>query len=146
MECTDAAIREEELQAALKAINLTIRADSKLCREYINHPESCLPLSEIVQKMAEAHFLHNYTRYQKTMNRIKADSVCYCSDTDSDDCECDYVSWTEAAATARARVLTAVRGFPEEWPWLCKDYKNNREWKEKWLKRHKAKRVESKCD
>ena len=71
--------RKEALQAALQAHGLTLRADSRLCKAFIEETKGNKTLAETVQIMREMDWLHKNTNYAQRM-RDACRNICIRSD------------------------------------------------------------------
>lgn len=60
------ADRYEALLGALAARGLTLREDSRVCREFVDN--AAWGIEEVVERMAEMDFFHNHTRYAALMD------------------------------------------------------------------------------
>ena len=89
--------RRVRLRRALCAVGLELRDDSYLCRLYVAEAafeRSWPTLPDVVRRMCEMEWLHEWTSYHAALRR----------------CASDY-------RRAEALVLAARGGFPSEWPW-----------------------------
>ena len=94
--------RRAKLQRALSALSLPLLDSSFLCRHYIQ-TNDFVPewptLDDVVRRMAEMHFLHEWTHYHRVLARSERQEPAV---------------WRRAEAT----VLRDLGGWPSEWPWL----------------------------
>jgi hypothetical protein len=102
-------LRHSELATALHSFGLKIRGDSFLCSQYIREgPTWDWPLQNVVRRMAEMKFLHEYTNYASALQCIR------------DDYRAEGRWWNrhETEAEAEHLVIRQHGGWPAIWPWL----------------------------
>ena len=112
--------KRASLVAALGAIGLELREDSRLCKNYENgelSPE--WTLDRVVQVCAEMHFLHNYTDYPQRFRQLKKNMWGYTTGAYYWDRR-KYMTENieELANNLKEVVFKDLGGRPTTWPWL----------------------------
>ena len=98
--------RRAQLVAALGEFRLELRSDSALCDLFIRR--GGLELDQVVRRMCEMRFLHEYTPYRNVLYSIRDEWREMGERWDAD----------ETAAEAEAQAVREVGGWPARWPWL----------------------------
>lgn len=103
---------QSELTNALKKVKLTIRKDSKLCKQYIEGTlNNGMDIDDVVQRMCEMKFLYDYCDMNKCLIRAEK----------SNDKEFDagYFPDTSVFDLAEMFALEKHGGkYPDVFPWL----------------------------
>lgn len=98
--------RRRQLRRELGALGLPLLDNSFLCRLYIQG-DGFLPewptFDSVVRRMAEMHFLHEWTPYHERIAQLERDTAFR-----------GGLLWRRAEEL----VLGRVGGWPPEWPWL----------------------------
>jgi hypothetical protein len=98
--------RRAQLMAALGEFRLELRSDSALCDSFIRTGH--MEIDQVVRRMCEMRFLHEYTPYRNVLYSIRDDWRYMGERWDAD----------ETAEEAEAQALREVHGWPARWPWL----------------------------
>lgn len=107
--------RRKMLVEALKTQGLSLRSDSKLCKDYINFGECGeWTITNVVQRMAQMRFLHDFTNYGGQCDKEIEAELAYKGNLSS------VGGSQEICAGVEEEVLTTLPSgtWPWRWPWL----------------------------
>ena len=112
--------RRAELQAAVAAVGLSIRDDSKLAQSYIGgmlEPAADWPLERVVLELCSTHYLYNYTEYSELCKAVHKSILSATQDS-------QLASWLMQryiSAKIKIKVLSEDP-MPADgtWPWLAR--------------------------
>lgn len=101
--------RKKEIQAALSNVGLKLRADSKLCRGFIEFNSG--DLDEIVSRMCEMKYLYEYCNMKKELTKVEI--------LQAEIYEAGYIPDWSVFEEAEMNILNSIDGnYPDVWPWL----------------------------
>lgn len=115
------AARKKELVALLKTKRLELRADSKLCENYIKgENDDYWTPRRIVRRMCQMKYLYEYCNYKKHLNNAY------------EECRYDYdfrgrerIDYIESIAEENALKSVGLKDWPTKWPWLRRSDPDN---------------------
>jgi len=104
--------RQEELIEKLHGAGLELRADSKLCKKYIE--QDLGDVDEIVERMCQMKFLYEYNDMKAMLDQVGEEY--------EETLDAGYFPDFEVFPEAELQILEKIKQYPEVYPWQTDRY------------------------